>query len=92
MKKSTFLKLVLATLLVVLTYIGAMEMQRNKTMSDEELAMAYMTERFGEGDYVIDLDETDGDYVTFSSYEDGCLVCNCVSLNREYFTEIYAKR
>lgn len=88
MKRSTFLRLVLATLLVVTTYIGYMEAKRNAEISDEELAMMYTIDRFGNGNYEIEIEEIDDKYITFTSYEDGEAQC-CVKLNKEYYTNMY---
>lgn len=88
MKKSTFLRLVLATLLLVSTHIGMMEVKRAYTWPDEELAMMYTVDKLGEGNYEIKLGKCDDCYISFVSYKDGEACC-IATIDREYYTDLY---
>lgn len=84
-KKSMF---VIMMLVVIGVFVGCAALQSN-ALSDEDIAMKYIEREYEEGNYTIELYEgSDDEFIECIVYDNGT-VDSALSLNREYYTNLF---
>jgi len=71
--------------LVICGWIGLAMLNNNEVVSDEDIAMSYIINEYGEDDYeLVMYEEEDDEYIKFAVFKDGKPFRTC-SILRDYY-------